>query len=117
MSNRIITQRARKYAAAIGITNPETGEAYQLTDSEKLVFGVKNSKETSTYIFRKELTTSDYDDTSGGYVLQLTTAEMNIAYGLYYYDVALRRSNGELETIIPLTEFEVTPSVVRQEAS
>lgn len=114
MNNKIIAQRARKYSALIGIVDESTGEAYQLASGEKLVFGVKNSKETNTYIFRKELTASDYDSTAGGYPLTLTTMEMDIAYGTYYYDVALQRSNGELEKVIGCTEFEVTPSIVRQ---
>ena len=113
-NNRISAQRARKYPATIRIIDDSTGEEYQLQNSEKLVFGVKDSKETTTYIFRKELTASDYDSTHGGYPLTLTTSEMDIAYGIYYYDVALQRSNGELEKVIACTEFEVTPSIVRQ---
>lgn len=88
-------------------------ENYQLQSGEKIILGIKASVLNTSYLLLKELTSADFDTENGGYIATLSTAETNIDSGEYVYDVALQRSNGELEPIIGCSECNVLGSVVR----
>ena len=113
MGNSIRTCKARLYITDIVIFTDETREnTYQLAPGEQLIFGLKRNRAGYAYIVKKTLTSDNYNEASGGYTLTLSTNEMNVPVGMYYYDVALKRSSGELERIIGTTEFEITHSIV-----
>lgn len=87
---------------------------YALTSEEKIVFGVKHKNALAvkdTYILSKVLTSSDKE--GDAYVLVLTTDDTDIAEGYYYYDIALQRSTGELETLVDCQECHFKASCVR----
>lgn len=118
MNNKIKIPRARLFRAKIQVQkNGDPEDPYVLADGEKLIFGVKTGPERTDYLLRKELTGDNYDNELHCYTLQLTTAETNIPVGEYWYDVALKRTTGELEKIIGATLFEVVKSIVLPEVS
>lgn len=108
--DKIIYQK-RQYVTAVVIRN--NGGYYQLTENETLIYGLKDDAcGDDDYIIRKELTSNDYSSEKNGYILTLSTTETYLKPGVYYYDVALQRENGELVPIIPRTEIHVVKSVV-----
>lgn len=110
-SNMITTAQNRHYESEIVIM--ENGEYYDLKSDEKLVFGIKKNSFDEGYILTKTLTSED--KFGSGYLLTLTSKELNIPYGSYCYDVALVRSGEELYKIIGATKFKVIESVVRSD--
>lgn len=89
---------------------------YTLALNEKIVFGVKQKNALAvknTYTISKVLTSSDFDENENAYVLELTSEDTDIAAGYYYYDIALLRSTGELETLVGCQECHFKASCVR----
>lgn len=85
---------------------------YTLTGSEKIIFGLKKDlSQRDSYIISKVLTSTDLGE--DGYELILTTADTDITPGYYYYDIALRRSTGELEPLAKCEECYIAESSVR----
>ena len=113
MNNDIIMSQNRHFSTGIVICDGE--EHYYLRNGESLIFGIKRFAYNNDYIICKELTQENYNEEADAYVLELTTEETNIETGAYCYDVALKRSSGELEMIIPCTALEVCRSVVRSD--
>lgn len=113
MDNRITIAQNRHFRTGIIIRQGEG--RYYLADGEELIFGVKRFAYNSDYILVKTIVRSDYDENADVYPLELSCSETDLEQGTYYYDVALRRVNGELEKIIGCTELEVKKSVVRSE--
>lgn len=88
------------------------GEIYQLESGEKLIFGVKSSSD-DVCVIRKELTSDNFDTESQCYKLKITSTEMtNIDEGSYIYDIALKKTNGQLEKVVRPTAFIVCGCVV-----
>lgn len=113
MSNSIVAARNRVFHSAVQI---RSGEAeYFLRPEEKLIFGLKQFAYNRDYLLQKEILYNAYDSGSHGYLLTLSTEEMDLQPGMYCYDIALQRADGELEKIIGCTDFEVVRSVVRSE--
>lgn len=102
----------RLFEACISVIDSE-GNDYKLQSGESLIFGVKFNAESKDYDIQKVLTSEN--ETENGYLLVLSTQDMNIASGRYYYDIALRKANGELVQIIDTSRFEITESVVQSE--
>ena len=115
MSNIIYAPQNRAFVTEIRIRN---GEAfYRLALTEKLVFDLKKSPYNTDYIISKQLDAENTAQDGKGYVLKLSTQETNLPQGRYYYDVALKRADGELEPIIACADFIITNSVARSDAS
>lgn len=113
MENQVLTHQARQYKTSVVIyTDTSRDSTYQLVTGEKLIFGLKKEKGSTAYIVRKELTSENYNEDTGGYDLTLSTSEMKIPAGMYFYDIALKRISGELERIIGTTGFEIRHSIV-----
>ncbi len=104
--------RNRLFEACISVLDIK-GKKYKLQSGESLIFGVKFNAESTDYDIQKVLTSADA--TEGGYLLVLSTQEMNIASGRYCYDIALRTADGDLVQVIDISTFEVTESVVQSE--
>ena len=113
MSNSIIAARNRVFHSAVQILAGESEVLLQ--PEEKLIFGLKRFSYSRDYLLRKEIFYNAYDTDTHGYLLTLTTEEMDLEPGMYCYDIALERADGELEKIIGCTDFEVVRSVVRSE--
>ena len=80
------------------------GSSYTLGSGESLVFTLKNGQNT---VLQKTMTSADYDSVKNGYVLSLTSSQMNISTGTYSYYIDLCRSGSEPETVIPKSQFIV----------
>lgn len=113
MNNVIDIPQNRIFKTEIVIKDGE--EDYILDDGEVLIFGVKINPLFSEYKLKKELTAENKNPSGSGYILTLSTQETNIDTGSYFYDVALKRTDGELEMIIDSTLFKVSGAVVRSE--
>ena len=85
-----------------------------LESGDKLIFTVK-SHHTGNYIIKKILTASDIFE--GTYPFGITPEELDIPPGRYFYDVSLQYSNGDIEKIVPLSNFDVMPSMTKKEVS
>lgn len=92
--------RNTAFSDVISITDDE--EVYILGENEKLIFEVKHGRRI---ILQKELTSVDYDDDEGGYIISLTSAETDIEPDTYYYNIKLQRSDGEYEPVIFTNKF------------
>lgn len=113
MEQRITVTQNRAFETGLKIIND--GENYYLTEGEKLIFGVKRFVGSREYLIRKVLTAEDYNADADCYPICLNTEETDLAPGIYYYDVALQRSDGEMCRVIGCTELEIVRSVVRSD--
>lgn len=113
MSNKLCAFQNRILKTALKVKNGD--EDFYLSNDERLIFGIKKFAYNSEYIIRRVITSGDYDSELNAYPITLTSEETNISPGTYYYDVALKHSNGQLEKIISCTEFEIIRSVVRSD--
>lgn len=114
MLNTIKAWHNRTYTDYIVI--PYDDGYYELSSNEKLIFGVKKKK-NNEYLIRKILTSKDFYEDMNGYLLNITTKEMNIPEGRYVYDIVLQQTNGERIPIICPSVFRVLHSVVGSEES
>ena len=101
IENKIYLSRGDSATIGIEITDDE-GEAYTPANDESVVFTLKKLATQCKTLLVKEFDAGDeltvtltQDDTS------------TLAFGLYYYDVALIDGEGNVYTIIPPTEFEL----------
>lgn len=99
MSNYIYAYQCRSYSTVIRVL--KSNAEYVLQSGEKLFFTLK----ADDIILKKELTV--YDEDSGGYVLSLSSAELDIPEGDYFYNVALQTADGELKKVIRKTPFKL----------
>ena len=114
MLNTIKAYQNRLYTDYITI--PFNDGYYQLSASEKLIFGVKhiNSKDDN-YVIYKEIPPTQYNESNHGYLLTLSTDNMNISEGRYVYDIVLQLHNGRRIPIVGKSIFRVLGSVVGSE--
>lgn len=105
---KLYQNRYRKIKIAI----KNGGNPYYITSDEKIIFAIKkNTAIADTYVLSKVLTTIDRQDDY--YILTLTSAETNINTGYYKFDIALRRTTGELETLVASDDCVIIESVTR----
>lgn len=99
---------------AIGLKDV-SGSEYNIAESDKLIFGVKSSVDSSEYILSKEVTPESYNENSGRYVLNLKpedTAEL--PFGKYVYDVGLQTATGDFYIVCPCDTFVVSDVVTKK---
>ena len=99
-----VMQAYRNHLNSFLIQLRNNGSPYTLGNGESLVFTLKDGE---TAIIQKTLTNSDYDENENGYILSLTSSQMNISTGTYSYYIDLCRSGSEPETVIPKSQFIV----------
>lgn len=110
---RLEIPQNRIFRRVITVTDEDTEEDYRLKNEEKIIFGVKKVPgKRNPYVIKKELAEADYDESTGGYILTLTSRDTDLPPGLYFCDAALKKADGEFEPIIGKTEFEILSSVV-----
>ena len=110
VANRIIVRQNRHFEKMVGVR--DDGADGSLAEGEKIIFGVKAAGVGKGYLIRKELTNEDYDSNAQGFLLVLSDNDTNLRPGVYYYDIARQRADGELEVIGEEAEFIVKPSAV-----
>lgn len=88
--------------------------SYQLATGDKLIFGVKRNKNSSSFVIKKTLTSADEFD--GQYTFSFTPEDMNIFPCRYYYDVGLQFADGGFETVVHPSRFRVIGTVAGKEA-
>ena len=88
--------------------------SYQLATGDKLIFGVKRNKNSSSFVIKKTLTSADEFD--GQYNFSFTPEDMNIFPCRYYYDVGLQFADGGFETVVHPSRFRVIGTVAGKEA-
>ena len=109
----IIVRKASVFYGKINLTD-KNGNTVVLSDGDELIFSVKKSLATdSPVIIRKSV--SDYDQINGAYLFTLSADETNIPHGTYFYDIALKLSNGEFYHVTPADQFIVKETVSRKE--
>ena len=108
---RIKVTQNRHYERMVGMR--DEAEDNRLAEGEKIIFGVKAAGFDTKYLIRKELTNDNYVSSAKGFLLTLTSQDTDIRPGVYYYDIALQKSGGELELIEKKSEFVVEPSIAR----
>lgn len=85
-----------------------------LDDGDELVFSVKKSLvSNSPVVIRK--TFHDYDQLDGSYPFKLTANETNIQAGIYFYDIALKCSDGDFFHITMPDQFVIRETVARKD--
>lgn len=87
--------------------------SYQLANGDKLIFGVKKNKNSSSFIIKKTLTYAD--ELNGQYTFHLTPENMSIFPCRYYYDVGLQFADGSFETVVHPSRFKVVGTVTEKE--
>ena len=87
--------------------------SYQLAAGDKLIFGVKRNKNSSSFVIKKTLTSADEFD--GQYTFSFTPEDMNIFPCRYYYDVGLQFADGGFETVVHPSRFRVIGTVAGKE--
>lgn len=93
---QIITHKVdQKRHKELYITAQNDGEPYIVTESEKIIFGVKLTQ-NSDYAIKKELTAADYDETLHKYKVVLSSDDTDVTPGRYYFDAVLVDTNGEM---------------------
>lgn len=109
----IIIPRASTYFGRIRL-NDGQGSSVLLTETDKIIFEVRNSpeREKGVLLIRKIMT--HYDEVEGGYGFELTPEETDIPVGIYYYGVGVQRENGEFYHVIPANEFIIKKSIPRK---
>ena len=90
-------------SAYIGI-NLRTGDMeYQLMEGDRLTFTVRKDPYSKQKLIEKTLTEPVIslrpEDTEG------------LSFGIYHYDVELKFQNGDVNTVIPVSEFHVEKEV------
>lgn len=91
----------------------ENNSPYHLVTGDKLIFGVKRNKNSSSFVIKKILTSADELD--GQYTFHLTPEDMSIFPCRYYYDVGLQFADGEFKTVVHPSRFKVIETVTGKE--
>lgn len=91
--NKLIFQRKRYEAVKVRILN-ENGNLYELQIGEYFAFGVKKAEADTTYYIYKTLNANNkvIGDGDPYYLLELTSAELDVPSGYYHYDIVLQNA-------------------------
>ena len=103
--NRIKVQRCRRLQRDIYVD--DGGEPLILAQGETIIFAIKDGS-ADDCLLTKILTASDRNQETGAYALDISSSEMDIPEGVYFYDVSFCDTDDNLHTIIPDTEIEIT---------
>ena len=88
--------------------NDESGAVYELTGSDKIVFGVKRDPEDTEFVLLK---TADFVESNGVYSVTLTPEDtINLKCVNYSYDVSLQ-SGANFFNVIEPSPFVIIPNI------
>lgn len=113
MSEALQITQNRVFKTRITVMNGD--DYYTLDDGEKIAFGVKKHPTDTNYAIYKELTSANIASDNHSYTLILTSSDTNLAYGDYYFDIALVKANGQLHRIIECSPLVIGKAVVRSD--
>lgn len=105
LNNIINAYQKRNYTTIVKIKSGNS--YYTLQIGECLVFTLKDQKSAAN-IISKEFT--DYVEEKNGYLLKLNSNDLHIPAGQYFYNIALKRSNGTFDKVIGNTIFNLEES-------
>ena len=118
-AHEVINHMRQPIAIVRGTTKPMSvkvssndGAPYTLGTNEVLRFGVKKSPNDTTYVFSKDMTSSDLRD--GAYQFTINPADTeDLSFGCYYYDVGLQSGDAYFN-VIECSEFRVDKNVTKR---
>ena len=94
------------------VLTDEEGNAYLISGTDTLIFGVKKNIRQQEYIFSKTLASTNYDELKGGYVVSLSPKDtQDLDFDDYVYDVGLQKSSGEFYIVCPCDTFTIANTV------
>lgn len=100
--NKISLTRGDSAVFNVDLIN-EHGQVHHLSEGDLLIFTLKKSTRTKEIILQKHIERNEFklspDDTH----------ELN--FGYYVYDIQLIKVNGDIQTIVPPTSFEILQEV------
>ena len=102
IDNKIYLSRGDSATISVDIVDDE-GEPYTPQSGESVVFTLKRTPSQC-----KQLIVKEFENVNSELVVTLTQDDTSVlAFGVYYYDVALVDDEGNVFTIIQPTEFEL----------
>lgn len=109
MRQKITVTRGRSKAFKLYLTD-ESGNAYTLSNGEKLLFGVKAKPEDEALLIQKTITECE----NGVSVVAFTPNDtINLKFGRYVYDIS--HENGEnLYDVVKTSPFVIAPNVTKR---
>ena len=108
MGQTIEIVRGTTNTLKIEVTDAD-GNAYNLEDGEKILFGVKKDAKDEALVIRKTVTQL-YD---GYCTIDLAPADtIGLEYGRYVYDVGLQSGN-DYHNIIPVSALVIQPNITK----
>ena len=90
----------------------KNGQSITLSHGDKLIFGVKLTYD-GRYLVKKILT--EESEIDGVYPIKVSTEEMTMLPGRYYYDISVQTENGDFIKIVPPSHFTVYKSYTEKE--
>lgn len=87
---------------ALSVTDAN-GNTYTPSVLDTIVLSVKKSTDDTAYLFQKTIT--------DGTILIAPTDTSTLEFGSYVYDVQLTLDNGDVNTIIPISELRIMQEV------
>lgn len=99
-NNTIRFTRGDTVRLEITVSNPD-GTVYKIKDGDLIEFTVKKNTDSEIEIIKK----------SGTEIVIEPEETAELDYGIYVYDVQLILSNGDIDTVIPPSEFIVLEEV------
>ena len=103
--NKIILTRGDTAVLNVDITDPD-GNAYEMLEGDTLTLTVKENTRTKAIILQVKSVST---------VLRIESSDTDgKGYGVYYYDVQLKCSTGDIHTVIPKSEFVIGEEVTFQ---
>lgn len=102
-NQNIFLTRGDNASLTVVITDDE-GQTYELQSADKLLFTVKINCNTDDIVMQKDISSSSvisivHNDTK------------DLVYGSYWYDVQLTTAGGDVKTVIPPKNFNITKEV------
>lgn len=93
----------------------DSGKDYKLSETEHLVFGVKDNVYNDKYLLSKVIKSNQFVEAQKGYLLEITPEDTkNLSFGQYVYDVGLQKENGEFHIVVPCSTFTVAETVTER---
>lgn len=88
--------------------NDESGAVYELTDGDKIVFGVKRDPDDTEFVLLK---TASFVESEGVYSVTLAPEDtIDLKCVDYFYDVSLQSGDNFFNVIEP-SPFTITPNI------
>lgn len=96
----------------VALKDPD-GNAVQMQEGEKLIFGVKSNKNNAEYDLKKIITMDSLVD--GAYVVRLDPEDtIDLPFGNYYYDVGFQTEDAYY-MVVECSPFILSSNITQKE--